>query len=131
MKLKLMIIALMGLGVLSVSATEASQFSQFLHHSQVYVGVNNGGPYGGNPYGYNRYNNPPCHGHRYQPAPPPFYGPVPGPAFPPVPNYGYNPVAIPPTAGWNQFGNSGYSPNPFPPQESRLQYIPGHYELRN
>ena len=137
LKLKLTIVALMGFGVLSASAANASEFSQFLHHSNVYVGVNNGGgPYGYNrPYGYGGYNNPPCHGHHYQPAPVPYYVPVPGPAYPPAPSYDFNPSVIPPAVGWNQFGNSGYSPNQFanqsPPQDAQLQYVPGHYELRN
>lgn len=127
MKLNLTIVALMGFGAWCASAASASDFSQFLRHSNVYVGVNNGG----GPHGYNRYNNPPCHGHHYQSAPVPYYFPAPGPTYPPVPSYDYNPPVILPAAGWNQFGNSGYFPNQFPPQDGQLQYVPGHYELRN
>jgi hypothetical protein len=131
MTLKLTIVTLMGFCVRSASVANASDLSQLLHRSQIYVGVNNGGPYGGNPYGNNRYDNPPCHGHRHQPAPVPYYVPAPVPAYPPVPSYYYIPQLIEPVPGWNQFGNPGYFQNQFPPLESRLQYVPGHYEVRN
>lgn len=140
MNLKLTIVALLGFGVLSASAANASGFSQFMRHSNVYAGVNNGGgPYGGGPYGYNPYFNPPRPGCCCPPTPVLYYQRPPAPccvpAWPPIPCDDFYPPVIPQAAGWNQFGNSGYSPNQFgnqfPPQNARRQNVSASDDQQN